>query len=155
MRLVPMTEADYAAYLERLLPEYAAEHVRAGNWPAEHAETMAQAQLQAILPDGLHTPDHYLYLLRVEGETDPVGQLWLGVMRQGGAPRAFIYDIEIYERFRRRGYATQALQAAEAQARELGLSSIALHVFGHNTGARALYEKQGYAVTDVVMAKDL
>ena len=155
MRLVPMSEADYTAYLERLLPEYAAEHVRAGNWPAGHAEAMAQAQLQAILPDGVHTPDHYLYLLRVEGETDPVGQLWLGVMRQSGSPRAFIYDIEIYERFRRRGYATQALQAAEDQARELGLNSIALHVFGHNTGARALYEKLGYAVTDLVMAKDL
>jgi RimJ/RimL family protein N-acetyltransferase len=70
-------------------------------------------------------------------------------------PCAFIYDIEIYEPFRRRGYASQALLAAEDKARELGLKAIALHVFGYNTGARALYDKLGYRVTDLTMAKDL
>ncbi len=61
----------------------------------------------------------------------------------------------IYEDYRRRGYATQALRAIEEKARELGLNNIALHVFGHNDGARVLYEKVGYVVTDFIMAKDL
>jgi RimJ/RimL family protein N-acetyltransferase len=34
-----------------------------------------------------------------------------------------------------------------------GLNVIGLHVFGYNTGARAMYEKLGFEVTDVMMRK--
>jgi ribosomal protein S18 acetylase RimI-like enzyme len=149
MQLVPMTEAEYSVYLKKLIPEYAAEHVEAGNWTADEAEAKAQAQVNQILPEGVNTPGNYLYFLRVEEDT--VGVLWLAVMGQ----RTFIYDIEIHENFRRQGYATQALLAAEEKAREFGTTAIALHVFGKNTGARALYDKVGYQVTDIMMAKNL
>ena len=36
-----------------------------------------------------------------------------------------------------------------------GLETLALHVFGHNPGARALYEKLGYEITNINMAKHL
>ncbi len=52
MQLVPMTDAEFTAYLAVLLPDYAAEHVRAGNWTAEEAEEKAAAQTREILPDG-------------------------------------------------------------------------------------------------------
>ena len=35
----------------------------------------------------------------------------------------------------------------------LGLQGIALHVFGHNTGAQALYGKLGYVPTNINMFK--
>jgi len=70
-----------------------------------------------------------------------------------GKRSAFIYDVRIGEEFQRRGYATQAFQALETLAREMGLAAISLHVFGHNTAARRLYEKLGFITQSVFMAK--
>ena len=56
---------------------------------------------------------------------------------------------------RRRGYAEQAMLALEKEARRMGAGTIRLHVFGHNSAARPLYEKLGYYPTNIVMAKDL
>jgi len=47
------------------------------------------------------------------------------------------------------------MQALEERVRHLGLSTISLHVFGHNHAARALYEKLGYVTTNVMMSKTL
>jgi len=40
-------------------------------------------------------------------------------------------------------------------ARTLGLSGIALHVFGHNSGAQALYASLGYQITNLNLFKPL
>jgi hypothetical protein len=45
--------------------------------------------------------------------------------------------------------------AMEAEVKAMGLDRISLHVFGHNPGARRLYEKLGYETTNVYMAKQL
>lgn len=66
-----------------------------------------------------------------------------------------MYDFLVYEPYRRCGYGWQALQALEQNVRALGLDTIGLHVFGHNHAARALYEKAGYEVTNINMAKKL
>jgi RimJ/RimL family protein N-acetyltransferase len=47
------------------------------------------------------------------------------------------------------------MTSSAAQARELGADKVELHVFGHNQGARALYEKLGYTPTSIVMVKPL
>lgn len=155
MQLIPMTEAELADYLQRLIPDYAAEHVRAGNWTAEEAETRAAAQIREFLPDGVATPDHYLYTLHAGSVNGSVGLIWFAVMRHGPKPRGFIYDIVIHPELRRQGYGAQAMRAIEETARELGIDSISLHVFGHNSAARALYDQLGYRVTDLWMKKDL
>lgn len=80
--------------------------------------------------------------------------LWIQVMDKP-TPRAFIFNIEIDPRFRRRGYAMQAMTRLEDEARRMGLDSIGLHVFGHNTAARPLYEKLGYVATNINMSKRL
>jgi len=43
----------------------------------------------------------------------------------------------------------------ERRAAELGAQRMELHVFGHNPGARALYEASGYAPASIVMSKRL
>ena len=155
MQLIPMTDAEFTAYLAVLIPEYAGEHVRAGNWSADEAETLASGQIQQILPQGVETPDHFLSLMQVDAEPVPVGMIWFEVNRRGLRTVAFVYDIVVYEPYRRRGYARQALRIVEEQARALGAERIALHVFGYNDGARALYAGLGYTVTDYSMAKPL
>ncbi len=63
VELIPMTENEYQTYLERSLREYAQEHVRAGQWSEEEALPQAKQELQKILPQGLHSPDNYLYMI--------------------------------------------------------------------------------------------
>jgi len=41
----------------------------------------------------------------------------------------------------------------ETLVRGMGMSAISLHVFGHNTAARALYGKLGFETTNVLMTK--
>ncbi len=153
--LQPMTEADYAAYLAVAVDDYAGEHVRAGNWSAEEASALARAQYDQYLPQGVQTPDHALFLFAAEGEPEPVGMGWIHVEERRGQRQAFIFDIRVYPAFQRRGYGAAALAALEAAARDRGATRIGLHVFGHNAPARALYEKSGYTVTDLWMAKPL
>ncbi len=38
---------------------------------------------------------------------------------------------------------------------KLGIDKIELHVFAHNAAARALYEKAGYAISSLYMAKQV
>lgn len=67
----------------------------------------------------------------------------------------YLYNFQIYEPFRRRGYATRALRASDDKARELGVNKISLHVFGHNHAAQDLYRKAGYDVTGVHMTRQV
>jgi ribosomal protein S18 acetylase RimI-like enzyme len=53
----------------------------------------------------------------------------------------------------REGHAFRAFLDLEAEVQRLGLSGIALHVFGHNTGAQALYAKLGFQPTNISLFK--
>ena len=66
-----------------------------------------------------------------------------------------IYDFLIYEEHRRKGYGKQTLVALEEKVKELGIETIALHVFGHNQAAIDLYQKTGYKMTNIQMQKKL
>lgn len=56
VELVPMSEAEFAAYLERAVREYADEKVRAGNWTQAIALERSRAEYDQLLPQGLATP---------------------------------------------------------------------------------------------------
>jgi RimJ/RimL family protein N-acetyltransferase len=159
VRLVPMGDAQFKSYIEQLIEGYAQEHVQAGNWSAAEGQKKAAEQVRSLLPEGVATPEHYLFSIETTGgeesEGEAVGVLWFALRDRGGKRSAFIYDIMIFEEARRKGYAAQALEQLEAMARELGLSEIALHVFGHNVAARALYDKMRYEEVDIIMAKQL
>lgn len=155
IRLKPMSEATYQAYLAVTVREYADDKVKAGNWQPEEALERSAAEFQMYLPDGVATTNNYLYDIVDEARSIKVGMIWLGRIMQGSKPALFVYDFRIDEAERRKGYGEQAMQAAEVQAKALGYDMIALHVFGHNQAARALYEKLGYEITNVHMAKNL
>jgi len=148
-----MDDMEFAAFLERSIPEYASEKVRAGNWTPDEAAKRSRQEHAKLLPDGLATPDHYLYTIVLDGK--PVGDIWLAVEPRPEGARGFIYDVFIAEPFRRRGIAGQALRLLEGEAARLSVRTLGLHVFGYNTAARALYEMLGYEITNINMAKAL
>jgi ribosomal protein S18 acetylase RimI-like enzyme len=108
-----------------------------------------------MLPPGVATPDNHLFSLREAEGSTVVGMLWFAVQEQAGRKVAYVYDIAIHPPCQRRGYATHAFAALEGEARARGLAGIGLHVFGHNPGARALYERLGYEATNIHMFKKL
>ncbi len=155
IRLVPMTETEYQAYLESDIQRYAEEHVKAGNWHPSEALEKSRREHQQLLADGLATPNQYLFSLQ-DGETgSKVGMIWFAVDDKKPQPSAFVYDFVIHDEFRRKGYGIQALRALENKLKELGVHKISLHVFGHNHAARALYDKVGYETTGILMSKEL
>ena len=152
--LQPMSEEDYQAFLEPATAEYAQGHVEDGQWSADEALQRAREDFHRLLPDGVNTPNHYLFTL-VNDEHQKVGMIWF-TMREGpSAPFAWIYDVRIEEAFRRRGYAQEAFAQLEPKVKALGGNKISLHVFGNNHGARDLYAKLGYIETNVQMSKTL
>jgi len=156
VRLVPMTDSEFQIYRKHSIESYAQEHVKAGNWNASNAFQKAEKQFLQLLPDGIASKNQHLLSIE-ESETGvKIGLIWFAEIHQEAShPRAFIYDFLIYEEHRRKGYGEQTLRALEEKVKELGIETIALHVFGHNQAALDLYKKTGYKVTDIQMAKKM
>jgi len=155
VRLVAMTEAEFQAYLEDDIQRYAQAHVHAGNWEPEEALQRSGQEHERLLPEGLASENQYLFSLEDEKPGSKIGIIWFAVYGEGSHRRAFIYDFLIQAEFRRRGDGREALMALEEKVKELGVDTIALHMFGYNHAARALYEKVGYEVTGLFMSKRL
>lgn len=152
-KLLPMTQTEYDAFLNRTIPDYAADKVRAGQWAESEALERSRKEFEELLPQGVQTKDHYLYTL-YDGE-QAVGLIWLRANPDRPTKDGFIFELYVEEDQRGKGYGKQAMLLIEEKARELGLQAIGLHVFGSNKVARNLYESVGYETTSVNMSKKL
>jgi ribosomal protein S18 acetylase RimI-like enzyme len=153
--LAPFTEKEFEPYLQQGIVRYAEENVKAGYWNASEAMEKSRSVHAKLLPEGFTTPNQYLFSIREPVRGEQVGAIWLSADTESATPSGFIYDLFIYEPFRRKGFATGAMLALEVKARELGLKFIYLHVFAHNPAAKSLYDKLGYGATGTNMAKPL
>jgi ribosomal protein S18 acetylase RimI-like enzyme len=152
--LRPMVQAEYVAWLEEAVPAYAEDKVASGQWSQEEALELSRKEYVELLPRGLETPDNYLYAI-TDSESNAVGMLWFAVKTKFNSRVAYVFDIHIARERRREGHAFGAFLALEAEIEKLGLSGIALHVFGHNTGAQALYAKLGFQPTNISLFKSV
>ncbi len=110
-----------------------------------------------FLPDGRDTEGHHLLVAENEsGEV--VGNAWVGPDPEGTtgtAESAWLYDINVVESYRRRGYGSAILAAVEDLVAEEGRTRLGLNVVGDNYTAIALYRRSGYQVASMVMDKTL
>lgn len=150
--LRPMTDAEFTAWLAQAIPAYAADKVASGQWSQDVSLELSTQEHTELLPQGLATPDNHLFTI-VDAESAPVGMLWFAVKTKFNARTAYVYDVSVVPERQREGHAWRAFTALEDEVRALGLSGIALHVFGHNTGAQALYAKLGYEPTNISLFK--
>ncbi|MBN1872716.1 MAG: GNAT family N-acetyltransferase [Anaerolineae bacterium] len=156
IRLIPMTQEAFESFMKISLPDQVQGQIQAGHWRAEEADRNIEALFQKMLPDGPATPDHYFFTIEDVSTHTTVGGLWYAVIEGDTKKRQFfVMDIQIYTLYRRRGYGSQAFRAMEEKAREMGITTIALHVFKHNHPARAMYSKLGYVGTDTMLSKDI
>ena len=153
--LIPIEQSDFETFLEHEIVEYAQDKVKSGNWLAEDALEKSRAEFLGLRPDGPQTKDQFVFTIFDEQSSQKLGVLWVQVKLGEARRRAFICDFVIQPQFRGQGFGKQALQALDKKMVEMGVESISLHVFAHNTQAIGLYEKMGYAVTNLYMGKTL
>jgi ribosomal protein S18 acetylase RimI-like enzyme len=150
--LRPMTPTEYTAWLDESIPAYAADKVASGQWSQAESLELSRKNNDELLPQGLQTPDNHFYTI-VDAQGNSVGMLWFAVQIKFDARIAYVYDVSVMPERQREGHALRAFAALDAEVQKLGLSGVALHVFGVNTGARALYAKLGFEPTNIYMFK--
>jgi GNAT superfamily N-acetyltransferase len=131
------TEADLPL-LEELWREFAAEIPRPPHVPIDDEKELAEiAELVrggiALLAD----EDGYA-LARIKEGT-----------------RGFLSDLYVRPQARRQGLAGALVHEAVARLREGGATSVELDVAASNTGARAVYQRWGFAESELVLVADL
>ena len=136
-----MTPEQEATYLPVVVVDYAAELVRSGYDEAQ-ARSRSEASFASLHEDG------ETYLAAYDDDGAWVGVLAYVLKGFDDGPTAaralFVYDLEVFEEFRRRGHATALLDHAAALAEEAGADEVLLTVLEGNDAGRRLYERRGF-----------
>ncbi|MGL5815817.1 MAG: GNAT family N-acetyltransferase [Aeromonas sp.] len=166
VRLIPMGEADFPAYRDYFIEDYAQDLASNHGLALADARQQAEASLLQYLPRGAATSGQSLLCIipvndPVSGNTgnevtstaSTAGYLWHCV--DGTAHTTFIYDFYTLPAHRGLGYGKAAMAVLEAELKTMGVSQIKLRVAYDNPRARALYEELGFHITGYNMAKTL
>ncbi len=148
LQLRPIENDEFVAWLPLLREDYAQDLVRDYGMSADRARAKAVAEI-----DGHLAPGHFVFVIEVDGE--PVGHLWLVERRDADEPTLVVYDIDVDEPYRGRGFGKAAMVLAEEEARRRELTRITLHVGGRNEVARNLYRSLGFEENSVAMSKSI
>ncbi|MFF9196217.1 GNAT family N-acetyltransferase [Streptomyces sp. NPDC014779] len=149
----PATEEEFAAWSARSMARFAQSWVERGV-PEELARAKAEDGRRRFLPQGLATPGVTVAVSTRDGEV--TGYLWTGGMQPAAGPRqSFVFEVEVEEGQRGRGYGRGLMLLAERVALAAGERLLGLHVFTGNTPAVRLYESLGYRTTHVNSYKEL
>jgi GNAT superfamily N-acetyltransferase len=137
-----LTQAEFGPWRDAQVRAYAEDNLPRSGGDLERSLARSWAEFDRFLPQGLDTADTSLVVL-ISGD-ERVGHLWLAHHVEPGL--SFVYDVEVLEHHRGRGFGRAAMVVAEMLARGAGDDRIGLHVFGGNAAARNLYRTQGYVL---------
>ncbi|MCL4325423.1 MAG: GNAT family N-acetyltransferase [Candidatus Thermoplasmatota archaeon] len=154
IKLENINDTDFKQYISYSIKNYAEEKVKAGNWNKEEAILLAKNEFNTLLPDGMDTKGHSIFSISDLYKKKRVGVLWVE-WNNLNMKSAYIWDILIFDEFRRMGYGMRAMNELMCLAKEHGAKSITLHVFAHNESAILFYKKLGFYSTNIIMKKDL
>jgi GNAT superfamily N-acetyltransferase len=142
---------EYDTWRRQNVIGYAADITDSGSATAEQAAAEAEREYEALLPNGLDTPEHSFWIIEAEGQ--PVADIWL--KHQMAPDLSFVYGVEVRPGARGRGYGRAAMLVGEDRSRAAGDSFIGLNVFGHNETAIGLYTSLGYQFVDSTRSTSL
>ncbi len=160
--LESVSAAEYEAFVDEQIKEYADQKVRAGQWRPEEAEALSRHSVEGFLPRSGPTRGHRIWKA-VDPRGARVAWIWVGpppVKLLDISTKRWLYQITVEPSKRGQGYGRAALSAVESVLAAEGVQELYLNVFRWNTVARALYDSMGYEVvhdgeTDAGMRKVL
>jgi RimJ/RimL family protein N-acetyltransferase len=155
IRLDPMSEKEFEEAMARSARRHAENSVRRGHWREDVALATSQREIRDRYPQGLHTPNHFFAKIVLADDGSQVGETWYVCEELGGKIRFWVNWIAIDPPYRRRGYASEALEALAREAQARGAERMGLYVFADNPGAMAVYTKLGFRVESMGMVRDL
>ena len=141
--LVPMTSEEYEKFYEMSRDNQVNDLV-AGGMSREDAVAAAESELAQLLPDGQDTEENFLMMIKKEDDLTDVGYIWTLHEFTNDTMQSFLCDLVIYEEFRGRGFAKEALSQMEKSAYTYGCEESILFVKNDNTKAIGLYQEWGY-----------
>ncbi|MEH7456410.1 GNAT family N-acetyltransferase [Bacillus sp. JJ1127] len=153
VELKPMSQENFQQYIMKAIDNYAKEKITSGNWNEDEAIDLSRKTFTELLPQG--EKSEFNYLFSIFHDQNIVGMIWIAQKSPMNHDEGYIYDFIIFEQYQGLGYGKKAMKEIEILAKELGMKKISLHVFGHNTIARELYEKLGYEITNITMVKSI
>ena len=139
-----ITEYEFNLWKEDSLKSYANDLINAGQCSLEEALERATSDFEAIMTEGLETPNNFIYIAE-NIDNEAVGLIWYEAKSES---KAFIADFLVYSNHRGKGYGKSILNELEVNLKKQGIKHILLHVFEKNTTARELYKKVGYVDLD-------
>ncbi|MFD0026590.1 GNAT family N-acetyltransferase [Streptomyces sp. NPDC058382] len=149
----PMTPGEFERWEDGAVAAYADSLVTRGT-SREAALGIARTSHARHLPDGLATEGAHLHLVLHDGER--VGYVWVARFEMHpGLLVGYVFDVEVRQEFRGRGYGRALMLQAERIALAAGEERLGLHVVTANTTAVRLYESLGYEPTRYNLAKQL
>lgn len=153
MRLRPMLEHEYPAYLEYFIPEYAEEIASNYRLSLDDSRARAKQEMAEYLPEGIHTPGQVLVCLctEINSTEQHVGYLWYkpdSLLRT-----VFIYDFHIFGHHQGQDLAKKALSVFEQGLQAQNFTEIKLRVAGDNPRAQHVYQASGFGITGINMSK--
>lgn len=141
----PMTADEIAVYFSGSVETFADETMAADPSLTREAALVNSREVhERILPQGVDTPGHDLLVALDAVSRRRIGIAWLHHEEQA----AFVYDVEVDEAERGKGYGRALMDAVAEHVRGLGMEVLGLNVFGHNHIAHSLYGALGYDVLD-------
>jgi ribosomal protein S18 acetylase RimI-like enzyme len=149
--LRPLRDDEFEAWLPLMRSGYADSMVTHAGMAPEAARAKAAVDAEQLFPGGRQSSDQAVFAIEAGGER--VGNLWVSERDSEHGRILWIFDVDVDEGFRGRGYGRAAMLFAEEEARRRGLGGVALNVFGGNEVARSLYRSLGYAERAVFMHK--
>lgn len=141
----PMTANEVAAYFSDAVERFADDTMAADSSLTREAALVNSREVHhEVLPQGVETPGHDFLVALDSVAGRRTGIAW--VFHEYRA--AFLYDVEVEEAERGKGYGRALVDAAVEHARRLGMDMLGLNVFGNNHIAHAMYDDLGYDVVD-------
>ena len=149
-KLELMIKEEFEIYKNKMYDEYA--KVLSENLLLPYHESLARAesQIDAICGDDEKNGKNYAYNI-INEEDEQVGRMWVFV--NNDRKKAFVYDIRIFPKYLRKGYATMAIKELEKKLKNDKVKKIGLNVFSSNKAAYNLYKKLGFTETYIILIK--
>jgi ribosomal protein S18 acetylase RimI-like enzyme len=145
-----MSKEEFEIYKRKMYEEYA--KVLAENLliPYEEALARAEDQIDTIWNEDIKKGKNYGYNV-ITGNNEHVGRIWVFV--NYSYKKAFIYDIRIFPKYQKKGFAKSAIKELEETLKKENVKSLELNVFGNNKVAYNLYKNLGFHETHINLMK--